>query len=155
MWVINACDHNTYITNLTWLGYMQWYIIQKFNFFFLTCCKPQHFVSTSTCKPSEDSKVSFILISINWSNLSFRVHFQLVSTSVSIHFITAVCGSEIIFKPCKSLHLLIRKKEENLLWYQVWSENKLPDWMGVGNLLAIVQLQIYLNLITFNLYMYI
>lgn len=88
-----------HITNLIWLGYMQWYIKQKFNFFFLTCCKPQHFVSTSTCKPSEDSKVSFILISINWSNLSFRLHFQLVSTSVSIHFITAVCGSEIISSP--------------------------------------------------------
>lgn len=88
-----------HITNLIWLGYMQWYIKQKFNFFFLTCCKPQHFVSTSTCKPSEDSKVSFILISINWLNLSFRLHFQLVSTSVSIHFITAVCGSEIISSP--------------------------------------------------------
>lgn len=88
-----------HITNLIWLGYMQWYIKQKFNFFFLTCCKPQHFVSTSTCKPSEDSKVSFILISINWSNLSFRLHFQLVFTSVSIHFITAVCGSEIISSP--------------------------------------------------------
>lgn len=88
-----------HITNLIWLGYMQWYIKQKFNFFFLTCCKPQHFVSTSTCKPSEDSKVSFILISINWSNLSFRLHFQLVFTSVSNHFITAVCGSEIISSP--------------------------------------------------------
>lgn len=88
-----------HITNLIWLGYMQWYIKQKFNFFFLTCCKPQHFVSTSTCKPSEDSKVSFILISINWSNLSFRLHFQLVFTSISIHFITAVCGSEIISSP--------------------------------------------------------
>lgn len=74
-----------HITNLIWLGYMQWYIKQKFNFFFLTCCKPQHFVSTSTCKPSEDSKVSFILISINWSNLSFRLHFQLVFTSICFY----------------------------------------------------------------------